>query len=130
MEALPLQPGDIVAQDITSQLGLPHSTPLQLTRSTCAMAPNCSGDTCLSFCVELAMRAGVTICRGQKSCATLLCRRYGQAPGAAGGLLVTYTLANHDPFNALEIGSLSIPLVFQVAHCCTCAARLSPSLTR
>ena len=36
-EALPLQPGDILAQDITSQLGLPNNTLLQLTRSACAM---------------------------------------------------------------------------------------------
>ena len=43
-----------------------------------------------------------------------LCRRYAQAPGAAGGLLVTYELTNLDPFNAIEIGSLSLPLVFQV----------------
>ena len=43
-----------------------------------------------------------------------LCRRYAQAPGEVGGLLVTYQLSNMDPYNALEIGSLSIPLVFQV----------------
>ena len=34
---------------------------------------------------------------------------------------MTFTLANHDPFNALDIGSLSVPLVFQVTHRCTCA---------
>ena len=45
---------------------------------------------------------------------SVLCRRYAQAPGAVGGLLVTYELTNFDPFNAIEIGSLSLPLVFQV----------------
>ena len=29
-------------------------------------------------------------------------------------MLVTYRLSNLDPYNALEIGSLSVPLVFQV----------------
>ena len=28
---------------------------------------------------------------------------------------MTYLLSNLDPYNALEIGSLSLPLVFQVA---------------
>ncbi|EIE25381.1 hypothetical protein COCSUDRAFT_61600 [Coccomyxa subellipsoidea C-169] len=42
-----------------------------------------------------------------------LLRRYSQAWDKAGGLLVTYTLTNLDPFNAIEIGALSIPLVFQ-----------------
>ena len=49
-----------------------------------------------------------------EACLSYLCRRYAQAPGEAEGLLVTYQLFNLDPYNALEIGSLSVPLVFQV----------------
>ena len=43
---------------------------------------------------------------------------------------MTYTLANQDPFNALDIGSLSISLVFQVTHRCTCAAHCHPVLPK
>ena len=125
MEALPLQPGDIMAQDITSQLGLPNATLLQLTRSACAIAYAYS-KMCLGFSSELAMQADVNGCRGQSPSTLVHCRRYGQALGAAGGLLVTYTLANRDPFNALDIGSLSLPLVFQVAHRCTCTVQYHP----
>ena len=39
---------------------------------------------------------------------------------------MTFDLANLDPFNALDIGSLSVPLVFQVTHRCTCAAHCHP----
>jgi hypothetical protein len=37
---------------------------------------------------------------------------------------VTYTITNEDAFNGLEIGALSIPLVFQVL-----TSRLIPSST-
>ena len=43
-----------------------------------------------------------------------MARRYAQAHDAAGGLLMTFTLTNEDPWNAVELGSLSLPLVFQV----------------
>ena len=39
---------------------------------------------------------------------------------------MTYTLANHDPFNGLDIGSLSVPLVFQVTLRCSCAVHCHP----
>ncbi|CAL8460615.1 g144 [Coccomyxa elongata] len=41
-----------------------------------------------------------------------LVRRYAQA-WDTGGIIVSYALTNLDPFNAIEIGALSIPLVFQ-----------------
>lgn len=41
-------------------------------------------------------------------------RRYAQAWDAAGGLLMSFTIANLDPWNAVELGALSLPLVFQV----------------
>lgn len=43
-------------------------------------------------------------------------RHYSQAWDRAGGLLVSYTMTNLDPFNAIEIGALSIPLVFQASR--------------
>ena len=43
-----------------------------------------------------------------------LARRYAQAGDAAGGLLLSFTLTNLDPWNAVELGALSLPLVFQV----------------
>jgi hypothetical protein len=49
-------------------------------------------------------------------------RRYAQAWDAAGGLLMSFTIANLDPWNAVELGALSLPLVFQVlVHCITAA---------
>lgn len=41
---------------------------------------------------------------------------------------MTYTLSNLDLWNALEIGSLSIPLVFQVQAFCLCMSHWSPSM--
>jgi len=43
-------------------------------------------------------------------------RHYSQAWDRAGGLLVSYTMTNLDSFNAIEIGALSIPLVFQASR--------------
>ena len=128
MRELPLRPGEIAVHDVTMQLGLPNTTMLQLTRSArqhptmllCAGAVECiwtahkmrQGQSWRSWLpADGHLLPSVT--QGQQK-QSVLCRRYAQAPGAVGGLLVTYELTNLDPFNAIEIGSLSLPLVFQV----------------
>ena len=44
----------------------------------------------------------------------LMCRRYARAQDAVGGWITTFTMRNLDPYNAVEIGALGMPLCFQV----------------
>ena len=44
----------------------------------------------------------------------LMGRRYAKAQDATGGWIMTFTVHNKDPYNAIEIGALGVPLCFQV----------------
>ena len=74
--------------------------------------PSSEAQACL--CRLRGMSAGLNGSNHRLSTQLLACRRYAIAVDAVNSRIIEYTIRNTDPYNALEIGALGLPLCFQV----------------